>query len=42
MAAGSRRDGGTEPRIGAHRTRMLAARTRVVLIACALFVVPGY
>ena len=42
MAAGSRRVRGTEPRIGARRTRVLAARTKVVLIVCALLVVPGY
>ena len=42
MAAGSRHDGGTEPRIGVHRTRMPATRTKNVLIVCALFVLPGY
>ena len=42
MAAGSRHDDGTEPRIGVHRTRVPCALTRVVLTACALFVVPGY
>ena len=42
MAAGRRRSGGTEPRIGVHRTRVPAARTKVVLITCALLVLPGY
>ena len=42
MAAGSRRDGGTEPRIGVHRTRVPSARTKVVALMCALLVLPGY
>ena len=42
MATGSRHDGGMEPRIGAHRTRVLAVRTKVVLTTCALLVLPGY
>ena len=42
MAARCRLDGGTEPRIGVHRTRVPAARTKVVLTTCALLVVPGY
>ena len=42
MAARRRLDGRTEPRIRVHRTRVPAARTKVVLTTCALLVVPGY
>ena len=42
MAACRRLDGRTEPRIRVHRTRVPAARTKVVLTTCALLVVPGY